>query len=84
MRLVEWSFQKRNTTFYSSIVAKKGFNLLMAIALNDSFKLALIDIRAALLPAKSLEGYFVPYQILRIWNQTHRPKKDREYQSKPA
>ena len=57
MRLVEWSFQKRNTTFYSSIVAKKGFNLLMAIALNDSFKLALIDIRAALLPAKSLERY---------------------------
>ena len=57
MRLVEWSFQTRNTTFYSSIVAKKGFNLLMAIALNDSFKLALIDIRAALLPAKSLERY---------------------------
>ena len=57
MRLVEWSFQKRNTTFYSSIVAKKGFNLLMAIALNDSFKLALIDIGAALLPAKSLERY---------------------------
>ncbi len=61
MRLVEWSFQKRNTTFYSSIVAKKGFNFLMAIALNDSFKLALIDIRAALLPAKSLERYiFLP------------------------
>ena len=57
MRLVEWSFQKRNTTFYSSIVAKKGFNLLMAIALNDSFQLALIDIGAALLPAKSLERY---------------------------
>ena len=49
--------KEKYTTYYSPIVAKKGFNFLMAIALNDSFKLALIDIRAALLPAKSLERY---------------------------
>ena len=57
-RLVAQGFQEHlKPQSDSPTAAKKSFKMLMAVAANNSFKLASLDIRAAFLQSKTLDRY---------------------------